>query len=47
VGTPDQVVSDLQLLEAAGVQHVTLRFGSTEVEHLERFASEVRPAFPA
>jgi alkanesulfonate monooxygenase SsuD/methylene tetrahydromethanopterin reductase-like flavin-dependent oxidoreductase (luciferase family) len=47
VGTPDQVVSDLQLLEAAGVQHVTLRFGSTEVEQLERFAREVRPAFAA
>jgi alkanesulfonate monooxygenase SsuD/methylene tetrahydromethanopterin reductase-like flavin-dependent oxidoreductase (luciferase family) len=46
VGTPDQVVSDLQLLGAAGVQHVTLRFFSTEVDHLERFASEVRPAFP-
>jgi alkanesulfonate monooxygenase SsuD/methylene tetrahydromethanopterin reductase-like flavin-dependent oxidoreductase (luciferase family) len=47
VGTPDQVVSDLQLLEGAGVQHVTLRFGSTDVEPLERFAREVRPAFAA
>jgi alkanesulfonate monooxygenase SsuD/methylene tetrahydromethanopterin reductase-like flavin-dependent oxidoreductase (luciferase family) len=47
VGTPEQVVSDLQLLEAAGVQHVTLRFSSTEVEHLEHFAREVRPAFTA
>jgi alkanesulfonate monooxygenase SsuD/methylene tetrahydromethanopterin reductase-like flavin-dependent oxidoreductase (luciferase family) len=47
VGTPDQVVSDLQRLEAAGVEHVTLRFGSTEVDQLERFAREVRPAFAA
>lgn len=45
VGTPDQVVSDLRLLEAAGVDHVTLRFHSVEVGDLERFASEVRPAF--
>lgn len=46
VGTPDQVTSDLRLLEAAGVDHVTLRFGSTDVVQLERFAAEVRPAFP-
>jgi len=45
VGTPDQVISDLRLLEAAGVDHVTLRFGSTEVGQIERFAAEVRPAF--
>lgn len=45
VGTPDQVVGDLRLLRAAGVDHVTLRFGSTEVSQLERFAAEVAPAF--
>ena len=45
VGTPDQLISDLRLLEAAGVDHVTLRFGSTDVGQLERFATEVRPAF--
>lgn len=45
VGTPDQVVGDLRLLEAAGVDHVTLRFGDTGVEQLERFAREVAPAF--
>ena len=45
VGTPDQVASDLRLLEAAGVDHVTLRFGSADVGQLERFAGEVRPAF--
>jgi alkanesulfonate monooxygenase SsuD/methylene tetrahydromethanopterin reductase-like flavin-dependent oxidoreductase (luciferase family) len=47
VGTPDQVVSDLQLLEAAGVEHVTRRFLATEIQHLEHFAHEVRPAFGA
>lgn len=46
VGTPDQVASDLRLLEAAGVDHVTLRFGSTDVDEVERFAAEVAPAFP-
>ena len=45
VGTAQQVVADLTLLEAAGVDHVTLRFGSTEVEQLQRFADEVHPAF--
>jgi alkanesulfonate monooxygenase SsuD/methylene tetrahydromethanopterin reductase-like flavin-dependent oxidoreductase (luciferase family) len=45
VGTPEQVVADLTLLEAAGVDHVTLRFGSTDVAQLERFTAEVRPAF--
>ncbi len=45
VGLPDQLVSDFRLLEAAGVDHVTLRFGSTEVRDLERFSQEVRPAF--
>ncbi len=45
VGTADQLVSDFRLLEEAGVDHVTLRFGSTEVDDLERFATEVRSAF--
>ena len=45
VGTPDQVIADLRLLQVAGVEHVTLRFGSTEVGDLERFVEEVRPAF--
>lgn len=45
VGTPDQLVSDLRLLEGAGVDHVTLRFGTTDVGQLERFAREVRPTF--
>ena len=44
VGTPDQVISDLRLLEAAGVEHVTLRFGSTDLSQVERFATEVHPA---
>ena len=45
VGTPDQVIGDLRLLEVAGVEHVTLRFASTEVRDLERFVKEIRPAF--
>jgi alkanesulfonate monooxygenase SsuD/methylene tetrahydromethanopterin reductase-like flavin-dependent oxidoreductase (luciferase family) len=45
VGTPDQLVADLRLLEAAGVEHVVLRFGLTGTSPLERFAREVAPAF--
>lgn len=45
VGTPDQVIADLRLLEVAGVEHVTLRFGSTDIRDLERFVEEIRPAF--
>jgi alkanesulfonate monooxygenase SsuD/methylene tetrahydromethanopterin reductase-like flavin-dependent oxidoreductase (luciferase family) len=45
VGTPDQLVGDLGLLAAAGVDHVTLRFASTDIAQLERFASAVMPAF--
>ncbi len=45
VGTPDQLIGDFRLLAAAGVEHVTLRFGTTEVRDLERFAEAVLPAF--
>jgi alkanesulfonate monooxygenase SsuD/methylene tetrahydromethanopterin reductase-like flavin-dependent oxidoreductase (luciferase family) len=45
VGTPDQLVGDLRLLEAAGVEHVVLRFGTTGTAPLERFARDVAPAF--
>jgi alkanesulfonate monooxygenase SsuD/methylene tetrahydromethanopterin reductase-like flavin-dependent oxidoreductase (luciferase family) len=45
VGTADQLIADFRLLEAAGVDHVTLRFGSTDIGDLERFAAEVQPAF--
>ena len=45
VGTPDEVAADLRLLEDAGVDHVVLRFGSTDVRPLERFMAEVMPAF--
>jgi alkanesulfonate monooxygenase SsuD/methylene tetrahydromethanopterin reductase-like flavin-dependent oxidoreductase (luciferase family) len=44
VGTPEQLVGDFDQLARAGVQHVTLRFGSTDISQLERFAGEVRPA---
>jgi alkanesulfonate monooxygenase SsuD/methylene tetrahydromethanopterin reductase-like flavin-dependent oxidoreductase (luciferase family) len=45
VGTPDDFVGDLRLLEDAGVDYVTLRFGTVDTEPLERFAAEVMPAF--
>jgi alkanesulfonate monooxygenase SsuD/methylene tetrahydromethanopterin reductase-like flavin-dependent oxidoreductase (luciferase family) len=44
-GTADHLIADLRLLEAAGVDSVTLRFGSNDVRELEGFAREVRPAF--
>jgi alkanesulfonate monooxygenase SsuD/methylene tetrahydromethanopterin reductase-like flavin-dependent oxidoreductase (luciferase family) len=46
VGTPEQLVGDFDLLAQAGVDHVTLRFGSMDISQLERFANEVRPAVP-
>jgi len=45
VGSPADLVGDLRLLEDAGVEHVTLRFGTVELEPYERFAAEVLPAF--
>jgi alkanesulfonate monooxygenase SsuD/methylene tetrahydromethanopterin reductase-like flavin-dependent oxidoreductase (luciferase family) len=47
VGTPDQLVEDFGLLARAGVDHVTLRFGSTDISQLERFANEVWPGLGA
>ena len=45
MGTADQLIADFRLLEAAGVDSVTLRFGSNDVRALESFAREIRPAF--
>ena len=45
MGTADQLIADFRLLEAAGVDSVTLRFGTNDVGELESFAREVRPAF--
>ncbi len=47
VGTPDQMIADLRLLEDAGVEHVVLRFGLAGTAPLERFARDVAPAFAA
>ncbi|MGN6472730.1 MAG: LLM class flavin-dependent oxidoreductase [Mycobacteriales bacterium] len=44
-GTPGQLVEDLRSLEAAGVDHVTLRFGTTDPAPLERFVRDVLPSF--
>jgi alkanesulfonate monooxygenase SsuD/methylene tetrahydromethanopterin reductase-like flavin-dependent oxidoreductase (luciferase family) len=45
VGSPDDLVADLRLLADAGVDHVTLRFGTTDPAPLARFARDVMPAF--
>ena len=53
VGTPDELVRDVAALEAAGVEHVALRFWSGSpgftvddiVEQMRRFATDVAPAF--
>ncbi len=45
VGSPDDLIGDLRLLEEAGVDHVTLRFGTVDPAPLERFVAEVMPAF--
>jgi alkanesulfonate monooxygenase SsuD/methylene tetrahydromethanopterin reductase-like flavin-dependent oxidoreductase (luciferase family) len=45
VGSPDDFVGDLRLLEDAGVDHVTLRFGTVDLAPYERFAADVLPAF--
>ena len=45
VGSVDEIVEDLRKLADAGVDHVTLRFGTTDTEPLERFAAEVMPEF--
>jgi hypothetical protein len=45
VGSPDDLVGDLRLLADAGVDHVTLRFGTADPAPLARFAHEVMPAF--
>jgi hypothetical protein len=43
-GTPDDLIADLTSLEDAGVEHVTLRFGSADTAPLARVAREVAPA---
>jgi alkanesulfonate monooxygenase SsuD/methylene tetrahydromethanopterin reductase-like flavin-dependent oxidoreductase (luciferase family) len=44
VGSPDDLIGDLRLLADAGVDQVTLRFGTTDSTPLERFARDVMPA---
>ena len=44
-GSPDDLVGDLRLLETAGVDHVTLRFGTSSTAPLEQFVRDVMPAF--
>jgi hypothetical protein len=43
----DDLIADLQRLAAAGVEHITLRFGAPDTSALERFARDVMPAFRA
>lgn len=55
IGTPDQVIDDLVAYEAAGVEHVTLRFANGGpgvgvddlVAQIRWFACEVAPRFSA
>ncbi len=44
VGSPEDLIGDLRLLAGAGVDHVTLRFNTTDPAQLERFARDVMPA---
>jgi hypothetical protein len=39
------MIADLRSLADAGVEHITMRFGSTDPGALERFARDVMPAF--
>ncbi len=45
VGSPDDLIGDLRLLADAGVDQVTLRFGTTDPAPMARFAQDVMPAF--
>jgi alkanesulfonate monooxygenase SsuD/methylene tetrahydromethanopterin reductase-like flavin-dependent oxidoreductase (luciferase family) len=45
MGSSDDLVGDLRQLADAGVDHVTLRFGTADTTPLVRFAAEVMPAF--
>ncbi len=45
VGTADDLIADFRMLEAVGVDQVTLRFGTIDVAELESFAAEVAPLF--
>ncbi|MFO0690645.1 MAG: TIGR03619 family F420-dependent LLM class oxidoreductase [Myxococcota bacterium] len=55
IGTAEQVKGDLRAIEAAGVDHVVLRFWAGDpaagiedsLDQMERFAARVRPAFDA
>jgi len=46
VGSPDDLIGDLTLLADAGVDHITLRFATTDPTPLERFTRDVMPAIP-
>jgi alkanesulfonate monooxygenase SsuD/methylene tetrahydromethanopterin reductase-like flavin-dependent oxidoreductase (luciferase family) len=47
VGSPDDMIADVRSLAEAGVEHITMRFGSNDTAPLERFARDVMPAFSA
>ncbi len=46
-GTPDEIVAQVRVWEAAGCQDLTIAFGpaAVAVERMQRFAEEVMPAF--
>jgi probable F420-dependent oxidoreductase len=44
-GTPDEIVTKLEALRAAGVTYVLANFGGSSRASLQRFAREIAPAF--
>jgi alkanesulfonate monooxygenase SsuD/methylene tetrahydromethanopterin reductase-like flavin-dependent oxidoreductase (luciferase family) len=55
IGTPEQVVDDIQTLVDAGVEHFVLRFWAGDatlgvedsIQQMERFVADVMPRFNA
>jgi alkanesulfonate monooxygenase SsuD/methylene tetrahydromethanopterin reductase-like flavin-dependent oxidoreductase (luciferase family) len=44
-GTPDRIAAELEALRAVGVQHVLLHGGESTRQSVQRFATEIMPAF--
>ena len=44
-GTPEQIATDLEALRAVGVQQILLHSGQPNRQTLERFSTEILPAF--
>jgi alkanesulfonate monooxygenase SsuD/methylene tetrahydromethanopterin reductase-like flavin-dependent oxidoreductase (luciferase family) len=44
-GTPDRIAAELEALRAVGVQHVLLHSGESTRQTVQRFSTEIMPAF--